>query len=288
MINLEKSILIQALDQCASGTLVVDARDPRCAIVYANEAFRDLTGWDAGELNGRGLRDFLVKGELPGAGAVELEYHWRSRGAAPVALRLRVAPLYQRPGVPDYWLLSHAGPAAPQGAGSHGGSARTDAVTGLANRQVFDEILRRDWGMARRDQRRLAMIIFRVDALKSYREVFGRHAADACLRKVGHAINGALHRCGDLAARLNSDCFAALVGSADESQVKVFAAEIAERVRDLTIHHPRSPVDRFVTVSAGVVAMVPTGDDSEEVFVERAMKALEHAAPTAAAERASA
>lgn len=274
MINLTKKLLVQALDQCASGTLVVDAKDPRCCIVYANNAFGDLTGWDASALIGQPLRDFLVSGDLPAAEADDLEQRWRTRAAAPLDLKLRVAPLYQRPGVPDYWLLSNPGPAAAR-AGHQGEPARTDAVTGLPNRRVFDDVLRRDWGIARRDGRGLSVMLFEIDAMDSYRKVFGRHAADACLRKVGHAIGGALHRCGDLAARIGDDQFAALVGEGSESDIAAFAADIAGRVRGLAIHHPRSPVARFVTVSTGVAAVVPTGDDPAEELLSRAEGKLE-------------
>lgn len=274
MNNLTKKLLIQALDQCASGLLVVDANDPRSPVIYANEAFVDLTGWQAGALVGQPLRDFLVNGDLPGPETTELEQRWRSRNAAPLSLTLRVAPLCQRPGVPDYWLLSHPGPAAAKG-GQHGEPARTDAVTGLPNRRIFEDVLRRDWGIARRDGRGLSLILFQVDAMDSYREVFGRHSADACLRKVGHAIGGALHRCGDLAARIDADRFAALVGSGSQAEVATFAASIAGRVRDLAIHHPRSSVARFVTVSTGVAAMVPDGDEAEDELLARAERDLE-------------
>ncbi len=273
MINLTKKLLVQALDQCASGTLVVDSKGPRCRIVYANEAFADLTGWEARELIGQPLREFLAQGDLPGPDASELEQRWRSQGGSPVTLTLRVAPLYQSPGLPDYWLLSHPGPAAARG-GRHGEPAGTDSVSGLPNRRVFEDVLHRDWGIARRDGRGLAMILFQIDAMDSYREVFGRHTADACLRKVGHAISGALHRCGDLAARVDTDRFAALVGGGSEAEVAAFAADIAARVRGLAIHHPRSAVARFVTVSTGVAAMVPTGDEPSSELLERAEQAL--------------
>lgn len=278
MINLTKKLLVQALDQCASGTLVVDAKGARCRIVYANEAFSDLTGWNTSDLAGRALRDFLATGELPGPDTSEVEQRWRSQAGSPVTLTLRVAPLYQRPGVPDYWLLSHPGPAANRG-GQLGESARTDTVSGLPNRRVFEDVLHRDWGIARRDGRGMSVILFQIDAMDSYREVFGRHTADACVRKVAHAISGALHRCGDLAARIDSDRFAALVGGGSETEVAAFAADIADRVRGLAIHHPRSAVARFVTVSTGVAAMVPTGDEPATELLERAEQSLAASRP---------
>ena len=274
MINLTKKLLIQALDQCASGTLVVDARDPRSPIIYANNAFTDLTGRDAKGLVGKSLKEMLVSGELPSATLDEVEQRWRTRTATPVTLKLRVAPLAPRPGVPDYWLLTHPGPAAGRSRTADD-PARTDALTGLPNRMVFDEVLSRDWGIARRDGRSLALILFEIDAMDRYREVFGRHASEACLRKVGHAIGGALRRCGDLAARVGDNRFAALAGEGSVDDVARFADSIAARVRDLAIHHPRSPVARFVTVSVGVAAMVPTGDAPFEQLLEQADEDLQ-------------
>lgn len=276
MNNLTKKLLIQALDHSPSGTLVVDGRDDRHAIVYANDAFADLTGWDPGELCGRVLTDFVISGDMPAPGAECVHQEWRCRGSGPRQLPLRLVPLYQRPGLADYWMLAHG----ERDAGGHHDrrrtvASRTDLVTGLANRRAFEETLNRDWGMARRDERPVALIIFRIDAWDSYRAVFGRHSEDACLRKVAHAIHGALHRAGDLAARLDADRFAVLIGGATEAQAADFALDIAARVRRLAIHHPRSPVARFVTVAFGAAALVPQRDQSAEQLIDRALASLD-------------
>jgi len=275
MINLTKKLLIQALDHSASGTLVVDIRRGAQTIVYANSAFTDLTGWDPGEIAGRPLKDFIVSGDMPGIDASQVQQQWRCRGSGPRSLDLRLAPLYQRPGMPDFILLSHAGTnSASPGDRRRVEPVRTDPQTGLANRRSFDEALRRDWGIARREERPVALIVFQIDAFASYREVFGRHSEEACLTKVAHAIHGALHRAGDLAARLDADRFAVLAGNSTLPQVEAFAADIAERVRQLAIHHPRSPVARFVTVSAGVASLVPGQAQGAEDLLEEAIAAL--------------
>ncbi|MGI9331168.1 MAG: sensor domain-containing diguanylate cyclase [Gammaproteobacteria bacterium] len=275
MINLTKKVLTQALDHGASGTLVVDIRGGAQKIVYANSAFTGLTGWDPAELIGRPLKDFVVSGDLPGKDAAEVRQQWRCRGSGPRNLDLQLAPLYQRPGIPDFLLLSHAGTSSASfGERRRVEPLRTDPQTGLANRRSFEEALRRDWGMARRDARPVALIVFQIDAFASYREVFGRHAEEACLTKVAHAIQGALHRAGDLAARLDADRFAVLAGSSNVTQVEGFAADIANRVRRLAIHHPRSPVARYVTVSAGAASLVPAKGQGAEDLLEEATGAL--------------
>ena len=50
---------------------------------------------------------------------------------------------------------------------------------------------------------------------------------------------------------------------------------MAERVRELRIHHPRSAVLRYVSVSVGVCAAVPEADDSPATLVEKSQQQLQ-------------
>ena len=151
-----------------------------------------------------------------------------------------------------------------------GRSGSLDVLTGLPNRQAFDELLRRDWGIARREQRNLTMILFRVDHLDAYRDLFGRHSTDSCLRKVAHAISGSLHRAGDAVARIDTGDFVVLIGGAGKTQAADFAARIAAKVRELAIHHPRSGVERYVSVSFGVGSATPTRNAAADLLLSEA------------------
>ncbi|MCK6371804.1 MAG: GGDEF domain-containing protein, partial [Gammaproteobacteria bacterium] len=57
--------------------------------------------------------------------------------------------------------------------------------------------------------------------------------------------------------------FAALVGSSEPERVRELAERIASRVRDLAIHHPRSPSSRYVSLSIGLGSEVPEWGASE-------------------------
>jgi diguanylate cyclase (GGDEF)-like protein len=91
---------------------------------------------------------------------------------------------------------------------------------------------------------------------------------------VAQAITGSLRRAGDLAARFSDDQFAVLIAADDEANVINFAASIADKVRGLAIHHPRSPVDRFVSVSFGVAAAIPAGTATNDSLIKAAAKML--------------
>jgi PleD family two-component response regulator len=49
---------------------------------------------------------------------------------------------------------------------------------------------------------------------------------------------------------------------------------MAERVRELRIHHPRSSVLRYISVSIGVCATIPRADDSPNGLLERSQMQL--------------
>jgi diguanylate cyclase (GGDEF)-like protein/PAS domain S-box-containing protein len=302
MINLSKKIISQALDYVQQATLIVNARKDDLPIVYVNPAFEVLIGSDASELIGSSLRDLVAEGELPEPGSVtfssntadrglpntneRLSQSWNLKDGQTKTVSIRASALYDRPGSPGYWMLSQiSGVADDSGEFDSQESLkdaltdarrqlktlqRADPATGIPNRAEFLEVIQRDWSIARRENRCLGLIIFEVDAFAEYRNLFGRHAADSVLRKIAHAINGSLRRAGDFSARYDEARFAALIGSATEIQAQSLAESIAAKIRNLSIHHPHSPLGRFLTLSFGVASEVPGWDASSSTLVARA------------------
>ena len=127
--------------------------------------------------------------------------------------------------------------------------SRDDPVTGLLNGHAFREVLDHDWAVAARERSALAVVLFALDDFDAYVDVFGRHASDSCLRRVGQAIRRCLRRASDVVGRLESETLAVLSHAPDDHAVQEFAARISTAVRELGLHHPRSSTGRFVTVS---------------------------------------
>jgi len=287
--KLNRHLLRQALDAVGAPALIVDAQHRDRPVVYANAAVGRAIGLHPNEIIGRSA-DSLA--DLPFDPASPDP--WRPRSSrGPV--ELRPAPLYDQPGKAGYWLLTAevapgtelrsvnpaSSPATPSPAGTGVFMAtdvwarsirddRADAATGIPGRNALLEVLMRDWSVARREQKRLSVIVFRIDALESYHQLFGRHATEALLRKVAHSIANSLQRAADYCARVGHDRFAVIIGGAEEGVVAAFAERIAQRVRDLAIHHPRSQLARYVTVSWSVASEVPSATADEPGLLEDA------------------
>jgi diguanylate cyclase (GGDEF)-like protein len=139
--------------------------------------------------------------------------------------------------------------------------ARDDPVTGLLNERAFREVLDHDWAVAGREKGTLAIVVFVLDDFDAYIDVFGRHASDSCLRRVGQAIRRCLRRASDVVARIGGQQLVVLSHASGEQGVTEFAGNISTAVRELGLHHPRSSVGRFVTVSCQTGVAYP-GEES--------------------------
>ncbi|MFR0693591.1 diguanylate cyclase [Enterobacterales bacterium AE_CKDN230030158-1A_HGKHYDSX7] len=149
----------------------------------------------------------------------------------------------------------------------------TDALTGIANRRRFDQVLAQEWGHARRSGESLALAVVDVDWFKSYNDRYGHPAGDACLREIAQALATTVHRSTDLVARYGGEEFVFLAPMTDLAGVRGMAHRLLQAVEALGLPHELSPLGR-VSVSIGVAASVPGQEATAEVLLARADAAL--------------
>lgn len=102
--------------------------------------------------------------------------------------------------------------------------AATDPLTGLANRQAFQNAL--DVAVARNRRGRISVLIVGVDAFKGVNEIYGHDTADAILQQIGQLLRTRLRQ-DYLLARYTSDQFAILLPGVNRDE----AVSIAENLR---------------------------------------------------------
>ena len=108
---------------------------------------------------------------------------------------------------------------------------RIDPGTGLVRFPYFQEMLRRDLAMARRDRRFVTLLVFEIVEFDVYRQTFGDKAADSCQRMIGAQIMRTLRRAGDLCARYDDSTLVAAVIGQHADEIQPLAERIAESVR---------------------------------------------------------
>ncbi|MEP7381760.1 MAG: diguanylate cyclase [Gemmatimonadota bacterium] len=127
----------------------------------------------------------------------------------------------------------------------------TDALTRVANRRMFDQLIAAECQRASRGAP-LALLMVDVDFFKGYNDCYGHPAGDACLQGVAQALTAACHRAGDVVARVGGEEFALVLPSTSLAGAVAVAGRVGTLVRELAIPHERSACASVVTVSVGV------------------------------------
>jgi diguanylate cyclase (GGDEF)-like protein len=151
--------------------------------------------------------------------------------------------------------------------------ATTDALTGVPNRRLFEETLKKEWSRAIRSGDSIALLMLDVDHFKSYNDRFGHPAGDACLRRIAQTILALDHRSTDLLARYGGEEFAYLLPGARVED----AARIGEiiRLRIERMHEAKENAsDCAVSISIGCSALKPAVGLVPEGLVSASDEAL--------------
>jgi diguanylate cyclase (GGDEF)-like protein len=152
--------------------------------------------------------------------------------------------------------------------------AHQDALTGLSNRRRLDEVLPQEWNRSLRHKRPLSVLMVDVDFFKAYNDTYGHRAGDRCLADVSGTLDRYARRAGDLAARYGGEEFVILLPEVPPDRAEEIAESVRQDVYDLGIEHESSEVEKVVTVSVGVAAMVPNKDFNPTDLIKLADEAL--------------
>lgn len=152
----------------------------------------------------------------------------------------------------------------------------SDALTGLANRRRFDDVLTTEWARSARAEQPMSVLMLDVDNFKPYNDHYGHQQGDDCLRRIATVLKARIHRTTDLAARYGGEEFSVILSSCTEQNAARIAEQIRAEVEDLQIshHHADSGV---VTISIGVATLVPSPGNVAEELLRQADIALYNA-----------
>lgn len=152
--------------------------------------------------------------------------------------------------------------------------SEVDALTGVANRRKFDDILSEYVSTMSRSGASLTLMFCDVDYFKNYNDRYGHQAGDDCLRNIAKSIEENFTRSGDLVARYGGEEFAVILPNINKETAMMLAERMRANVEQLALEHEGSSVAEVVTISAGVVTLQMDKSIVAEAIIEKADKAL--------------
>lgn len=113
-------------------------------------------------------------------------------------------------------------------------SARKDALTGLANRRVFDERIQGIMDGARRYNRSVTMASLDLDHFKQINDNLGHQQGDRVLKQVANVFRQAI-RTTDLLVRMGGDEFVLVMDDTTQENGRILAERLCQAVDGLEI-----------------------------------------------------
>ena len=145
-----------------------------------------------------------------------------------------------------------------------------DGLTGLSNRQYLDQELEKELKRSSRIKTNLSLAFMDVDFFKQFNDHYGHLKGDECLKKLGSLMKLSLSRPADIAARYGGEEFVMVLPDTNHqgavSKVNQLVSELAEQ----RIPHQKSVVSEYVTVSIGLLTIVPSQGVSATELYEKA------------------
>ncbi len=147
-----------------------------------------------------------------------------------------------------------------------------DVLTGLTNRQTFDELLATEFSGMAGSHRPIALLIADIDSFAAYNSHFGRDEGDRRLAEIAQALSAGLPRGKNMLARYGSDEFALLLPDTEETPACEMAVSLQRIVNDLTIISQTASFP--LTICIGVTVMHPDQDSDVHTLLASADVAL--------------
>jgi diguanylate cyclase (GGDEF)-like protein/PAS domain S-box-containing protein len=147
-----------------------------------------------------------------------------------------------------------------------------DALTGLANRRLFEDRLENAVLTARRKGTSLAVLFIDLDRFKPVNDSLGHKAGDTLLKQVAARLSGIVRDC-DTTARLGGDEFAILLAGESGERQQVTAA-VAQRILD-ALAAPFVIEGREIATGASIgISFYPADGSTPEMLIKHADVAM--------------
>lgn len=128
-----------------------------------------------------------------------------------------------------------------------------DGLTGIANRQYFNQVVDAELKRAIRSKTTLSIALLDIDCFKQFNDNYVHSAGDDCLKDVATALSESLDRPSDLIARYGGEEFVCVLPETDSAGANEIVERLLNAIRSLNIPHGYSSAVNMVTASVGCI-----------------------------------
>lgn len=148
----------------------------------------------------------------------------------------------------------------------------TDTLTGIYNRQFFDNAMDLQWDVASRSQSSISLLFLDLDFFKRVNDEYGHLIGDKALCHAAKIFKDVTKRKSDMIARYGGEEFAIILAGTSPDDAKA----LAEQIR---LHLEECPLiigekELHLTTSIGVNSVIPNNQISYVDFIDQADQAL--------------
>jgi len=149
-----------------------------------------------------------------------------------------------------------------------------DGLTQINNRYSFDQYLKQELKRCTREKQYLSLILCDTDYFKKFNDHYGHLIGDYCLKETATILSKAVNRPGDFVARYGGEEFALILPNTTQEGALNIVESIQSLLQESHIPHEKSEISDYVTLSFGIVSVIPSADFLPANLIDLADMAL--------------
>jgi diguanylate cyclase (GGDEF)-like protein/PAS domain S-box-containing protein len=296
---LSQSLLEAVVKEARDGITISDCSLPDNPLVFVNDAFASMTGYDAEEVIGKNCR-FLQRGDTDVSVVQIIKIAMLTHEPCLVTLKnyrkdgtvfwneLSLTPIKNEDDIVTHYLgiqkdvspqvvlnqaLNEENQLLKSDKQMLEYLVNMDALTGLHNRRFLENQLAIQWKLASRNMDTLTVFMIDIDFFKAFNDTYGHSAGDQALKTIAKTLNNCFMRGSDFVARYGGEEFTILAIGMTEIQASEYSSRLVQNIEKLHIPHKGSPLG-YVTISVGYSQLTPQANLDSNLIIDQADRAL--------------
>ncbi|MGB0989656.1 MAG: GGDEF domain-containing protein [Halarcobacter sp.] len=156
----------------------------------------------------------------------------------------------------------------------------TDQLTKIYNRRYFDEQFEKELEEKKDTNTLISVMIFDIDYFKKLNDTYGHAKGDEALIKVSKALKQLCKDNSISVYRVGGEEFTILFTNKNEEEILTILDKLEDSIAELEIKNEGSTVSDYVTISGGLVSLIPTEESTIDSIMRLADERLYEAKKT--------